>query len=342
MKILTNKKIKTVFRSIIICILIFILVSLFFMNFENAALYIFICSICMALVILIILFVYFNEQNRIIENASAQITEYISGSQSARIDCDYEGELYILFHKVNSLVSILNAHIENELKAKEFLKNVISDISHQLKTPLTALNIYNGILRDESEEPTIREFVGLSERELDRIGTLVQNILKISKFDAGTIIIDKQWENVSDMMKSVIKRFSFRAEQEGKKISLTGDDSITLLCDRSWLTEAIGNIVKNALDHTKKGDCISIEQKYFAAVIQIVIKDNGSGIHPQDLHHIFKRFYRSRFSKDIQGSGLGLPLAKSIIEAHNGTIQVDSQQGRGTVFSINFLITTKL
>ncbi len=100
--------------------------------------------------------------------------------------------------------------------------------------------------------------------------------------------------------------------------------------------------MKNALDHTEKGDYICIEWKSFASVVQITVKDNGLGICPEDLHHIFKRFYRSRFSKDTQGIGLGLSLTKAIVEAHNGTIEVDSILGMGTSFMINFLIPTKL
>ena len=100
--------------------------------------------------------------------------------------------------------------------------------------------------------------------------------------------------------------------------------------------------MKNALDHTEKGDTVRIEWRALPSAVQIVVKDNGSGIHPEDLHHIFKRFYRSRFSKDTQGIGLGLPLAKAIIEAHNGTIEVDSELGIGTTFLMNFLIPTKL
>ena len=122
----------------------------------------------------------------------------------------------------------------------------------------------------------------------------------------------------------------------------SGSDNVLLLCDRDWLIEAIDNIVKNALDHTEKGDTVRIEWKALSSTVQIAVKDNGCGIHPEDLHHIFKRFYRSRFSKDKQGIGLGLPLAKAIVEAHNGTIEVDSELGIGTTFTMNFLIPTKL
>lgn len=345
MKILSNRKIKTLFYMILMCILIFTVLSASFMSLklENAAFYILICSLCMGIGILIACYRYFKEQNKIMENAVTQITEYISGNRTARIECDDEGELYRLFHEVNSLVSILNAHAENEGKAKQFLKNTISDISHQLKTPLAALNIYNGLLQGEAEElPTIKEFATLSEQELDRIETLVQNLLKITKLDAGSIVIEKAPENVADMMNDIELHFAYRAKQEQKEIVLSGAENISLLCDRDWVIEAIDNIVKNALDHTQKGDSIHIEWKQFLTVVQIIVKDNGSGIHQEDLPHVFKRFYRSRFSKDIPGIGLGLPLTKAIIEAHNGTVEVDSELGVGTTFVINFLIPTKL
>lgn len=108
------------------------------------------------------------------------------------------------------------------------------------------------------------------------------------------------------------------------------------------MIEAVENIVKNSFDHTEKGNFIRIEWKQSASMVQIRISDNGRGIHPEDLHHIFKRFYRSRFSKDKQGLGLGLPLAKMIVEAHNGTIEVNSELGAGTTFFLSFLNPTKL
>lgn len=345
MKILVNRKIKKLFYLVLLLILAFTLISatLIGLKFKNAALYILICSLCMSISILIIGYRYFREQNIIMEDAVTQIKEYIFGNQNARIECNEEGELYRLFHEVNSVISILNAHAENEGKAKKFLKDTISDISHQLKTPLAALNIYNGIMQEESKSlPTIKEFTALSEQELDRIEILVQNLLKITKLDAGTMVIEKAKENVSEMMSSIERHFLFRAKLEEKQIYLSGDDDITLLCDCNWLTEAISNIVKNAFDHTQKGNTINIQWKQFGSIIQVMIKDNGHGIHPEDLHHIFKRFYRSRFSKDTQGIGLGLSLAKTIVEAHSGTIEVDSELGIGTTFTMNFLIPTKL
>ena len=341
MKILVNQKIKFLFGYILSCIVVFILLSVVLVNLDirNTECYIIFCGVCMGAAITLFCYGYFREQHKTMEDALSQITEYISGNKDVTIECNDEGELYRLFHEVNSLVAILNAHAENEKNAKKFLRNTISDISHQLKTPLAALNIYNGIIQNEAAKlPTIQEFSQLSEQELDRIEILVQSLLKITKLDTGTIILEKSLENVSELAESIKRHFLFRAEQEGKKICLSGNEEITLLCDCNWITEAISNLVKNALDHTEKGGLIRIEWRAFASIVQISVKDNGNGIHPEDLYHIFKRFYRSRFLKDTQGIGLGLSLTKAIVEAHNGTIEVDSTLGAGTSFTINFLI----
>lgn len=339
MRVLANKKIKLLFENILICILTFAIIIVLLAGFKvkNAVIYIVICFVFMSAIIIALCYRYFKEQDKIMESAISQITEYISGNKDIMIECNEEGEFYRLFHEVNSLVDILNAHAENEKNAKKFLKNTISNMSHQLKTPLAALNIYIGLIQDEAKElPTIQEFSQLSEQELDRIEILVQNLLKITKLDAGTIVLEKSLENVSELAKSVKKHFLFRAKQEGKEICLSGSEEITFLCDRNWIIEAISNLVKNALDHTKKGDSIRMEWRMFASIIQISIKDNGSGIHPEDLYHIFKRFYRSRYSKDTQGLGLGLSLTKAIVEEHNGTIEVDSTLGVETSFIMNF------
>lgn len=345
MRILVNRKIKRLFLCVLLAVTVFIAVSAFFLllKTEYAIFCVTAAAVLLACSLFALMYRYFRDQSRIMNDAIDQIREYIDGNRNARIECDDEGDLYRLFHEVNTLVTILNAHAENEERAKTFMKDTISDISHQLKTPLAALNIYNGLLQEEVDgHPELREFTSLSEQELDRIETLVQNLLKITRLDAGTIVFEKSPENVSDMMSYIKRHFACRAEQEGKSLILSGDEEVELFCDRSWLTEAISNIVKNALDHTAARAEIRITWRAFASVVQIIVSDDGSGIHPEDLPHIFKRFYRSRFSKDKQGIGLGLPLAKAIIEEHNGTVEVNSTLGVGTTFTVNFLIPTKL
>ena len=345
MKIFANKEIKKLFLAVSVIWVASLLLTqgflwLCYLRFSLFLLLVFVLS---GGAILAVGCSYFKKQNQVMEQAVSQINAYLDGDHNARIECDDEGELYRLFHTVNSLAAVLNAHADNELREKEFLKNTISDISHQLKTPLAALNIYNGLLQDEDiEVSSVKEFAGLSEQELDRIETLVQSLLKITRLDAGAIVLEKNAENVADMMRDIELHFAYRARQEKKKIILSGSDYLSLFCDRDWLNEAIDNIVKNAFDHTESGATIRAAWKELPSGVQIVITDNGCGIHPEDIHHIFKRFYRSRFSKDKQGIGLGLPLAKAIVEAHNGTIEVDSELGIGTTFTMNFLIPTKL
>ena len=345
MKIFANKEIKRLFLVLsVIWVTSFLLTQGFlWLCYQRFSLFLLLVFVLEGGAILAACCSYFTKQNQVMEQAVSQINAYLDGDHNARIECDDEGELYRLFHSVNSLSAVLNAHADNELREKEFLKNTISDISHQLKTPLAALNIYNGLLQDEDMElSTVKEFADLSEQELDRIETLVQNLLKITRLDAGAIVLEKATENAADMIRDIELHFAYRARQEKKEIILSGSDHVSLCCDRDWLSEAIDNIVKNAFDHTENGAAIRITWKALPSGVQIVVKDNGCGIHPEDIHHIFKRFYRSRFSKDTQGIGLGLPLAKAVIEAHGGAIEVDSELGRGTSFTMNFLIPTKL
>ena len=345
MKIFTNKEIKKLFLavSVIWAASLLLTQGFLWLCYQRFSLFLLLVFVLAGGAILAVGNAYFKKQNQVMEQAVSQLHAYLDGDHNARIECDEEGELYRLFHTVNSMAAVLNAHADNELREKEFLKNTISDISHQLKTPLAALNIYNGLLQDgDMELSAVKEFADLSEQELDRMETLVQNLLKITKLDAGAIVLEKATENVADMMRDIELHFAYRARQEKKEIILSGSDHLSLFCDRDWLNEAIDNIVKNAFDHTESGATIRVAWKELPSGVQIVITDNGCGIHPEDIHHIFKRFYRSRFSKDTQGIGLGLPLAKAIIEAHGGLIEVESELGIGTSFIMNFPIPTKL
>ena len=345
MNIFTNNDIKKLFTLITGVLIIFICLSqilerLLYGSFNIMFL---LLSLLLAISVLCVGFLYFREQNRLMEDAISQINHFISGDTNARLECDNEGSLYKLFHTVNTLATTLDAHALAEQKMREFLKDTISDISHQLKTPLAALNIYNSILQDDNENiESVKEFALKSERELDRIETLVQNLLKITRLDAGIIVMDKCMENLANMMDEIRLHFEIRAEMEQKTIIMSGPSDAIIFCDRNWILEAVSNIVNNAFDHTGKYSQITVQWQKLPAVTLITVKDNGSGIHSEDIHHIFKRFYRSCFSKDTQGAGLGLSLAKAIAEAHDGNITADSVPGKGSAFIISFLNLTKL
>lgn len=345
MKIFSNQDAKLLAKSVfgISSALVIILQIIILLQYKSFSLGIFLTSLFFSYLIFLVIYKYLMKECEIEEDAEKKIKAFIDGDMEARIFCDKDGQIYSLFHSVNSLSAILNSRAVNEAQEKEFFRNTISDISHQLKTPLAALNIYNGLISDEANElPNIKDLCIASERELDRVDTLIQNLLKITRLDAGMILMEKTNEDIENMLKDIELHFKYRAQQEGKSLKLSGKNNLNFLCDRDWIIEAISNIIKNALDHTEKGNNIKVEWEEFATMVQIKVSDNGKGIHPEDINHIFKRFYRSRFSNDSNGIGLGLPLAKSIIEAHDGTIEVFSELGKGTTFVLNFFITTKL
>ena len=236
---------------------------------------------------------------------------------------------------------MLQSKNEAEHKDKEFLKSTISDISHQLKTPLAALMMYQEILEGEPENPdAVREFAGKMGVSLQRMEQLIQSMLKITRLDSGSIVFERRDILVTELIDRAIRDLQTRADQEGKTIQIEGKPEERLLCDPEWTSEALGNLVKNALDHTAAGGHIRIAWSRTPAMLQIQVSDDGGGIAPEDIHHIFKRFYRSRQSLDSPGIGLGLPLAKSIVEGQGGVITAQSTSGEGATFTVSFL--TKL
>lgn len=276
-------------------------------------------------------------RNGQIEAASDKLRNFLDGDTAIRL-ADYgEGSLFKLFAMVNTMATSLTAHVEKEKQNKEFLKETISDISHQLKTPLAALSMYNEIIREEkTSNEVVESFAEKSSRELNRMESLIQNLLKLARLDAGAMELEKSFQPVRTFLEECAAPFATRAGQEGKKLRLDCDASIQMPFDETWLGEAVGNIIKNALDHTSGGDQIGIFCTETAVAIEIIIKDSGSGIHPEDIHHIFKRFYRSRYSKDKQGVGIGLALSKTVVEKHGGTITVSSELGHGVQFCLIF------
>ena len=292
--------------------------------------------------IFLTVWIYIRRQRKVLAKADTVITRFLSGDTGQRIDSEETGDWYSLFHRINELAAILSAQAEHEKQTRVFLQDMISDVSHQLKTPLAALKMYDEIMAQEGmDRETIHAFSQKSLREIRRVEDVVYTLLKIARLDAGTVRMEKAEENMEMLLKDVTERFETLAAQEAKEIVLSGSSEVSLYCDALWMSEALGNVVKNALDHTGKGGKVVISWERTPLLTNIVVEDNGTGIHQEDIHNIFKRFYRSRFSQDTHGIGLGLPLAKSIVEAHQGTISVTSRVGRGSRFVLSFFHLTK-
>ncbi len=282
------------------------------------------------------LFLYRRE--RLYRKSENIIKDYIDGNYTVHLPQSNEGNIYQLLASVDQLATMLQAKNDTEQKTKEFLKNTISDISHQLKTPLSALMMYQEIIENEPDNPeTVKEFSFKIGTALKRIEQLIQSMLKITRMDAGSIYFEKSNYSISNILNHAINELTTRADNEKKEIVIDGDLEQMLYCDIEWTGEAIGNIVKNALDHTDAGGKITISWERTPAMIRIFITDNGHGIAQEDIHHIFKRFYRSKNTSDNQGIGLGLPLAKAIVEGQGGILSVQSERLQGTTFTLSFL-----
>ena len=286
--------------------------------------------------------IYIRRQRKALTKADTVITRFLEGDTAQRIDSEETGDWYSLFHRINELAAILSAQAEHEKQTREFLQDMISDVSHQLKTPLAALKMYDEIMAQEgTDSETIHAFSQKSLREIRRVEDVVYTLLKIARLDAGTVRMEKAEENMEMLLKDVTERFETLAAQEAKEIVLSGSSKVSLYCDALWMSEALGNVVKNALEHTPRGGKIVVSWEKTPLLTNIMVEDNGKGIHQEDIHNIFKRFYRSHISQDTHGIGLGLPLAKSIVEANQGTVSVTSKVGQGSRFVLNFFHLTK-
>lgn len=246
-----------------------------------------------------------------------------------------EDEMSQLQSEIYKTTVMLKEQADNSQKDKENLKQSLSDISHQLKTPLTSIMVMlDDIIEDENMPEDIkRDFLNDIRRSSNSISFLVQSILTLSKLDANSIVLKSRTENVKKILDECVKNTEVLAEIKGVETSVECDDSLTLSCDFKWLCEAITNIVKNCIEHTIEGGFVKLKAEKTSLCTKITVTDNGCGIAKEDLPHIFERFYKGRNS-DENSVGIGLALAKTIIEKSGGSIYADSEQGKGTKFTI--------
>jgi len=232
---------------------------------------------------------------------------------------------------------MLRETADQSLQDKVSLKNSLSDISHQLKTPLTSINIMlDNIIDDALMEASVRnEFIIDIKREILNINFLIQSILKLSSIDANAIKFTKEYVKLSKIIDESIKNVSVICDLKNINIHIEGNKNIKVNCDFKWQVEAITNIIKNAIEHSHENSTVDIKYEQNKVYTTVTITDYGIGIDAKVLPNIFKRFYRDTTS-DTQGYGIGLSLAKSIIEAQNGSINVSSVLDQYTIFTIKY------
>lgn len=276
------------------------------------------------------------------EKKIAEINEYIKQINNKnyilKIEENDNGELSKLRNELYKTTVLLKETAEISEKEKENLSTAIADISHQLKTPLTSIRIMlDNIQNDPDMEKEVREdFLIEISKQIDWISSLVVALLKIAKFDAGTIKMENNEINAKNLIDNIVSNLAILMELKNIEIITNVDEKATFIADYKWQQEALTNILKNAIEHSKHNSRIYITVENTNLFLKIIIKDEGSGIDKEDLKHIFQRFYKAKNSSE-NSIGIGLPLAKAIIEQSNGYIKVETKYGEGTSFEVKYI-----
>lgn len=294
-------------------------------------------SVCIAfgLAFAVLFLGYLKIQKKQTMDIAKRIERINLGDYSLQIDRNSEDELSLLDNQIYRTAVKFREQAENSNKDKENLQKSLSDISHQLKTPLTSIIVMVDNILDDDDMPLEirREFLNDIKHNTNTISFLVQSLLKLSKLDAEAVKFRYEQVEVKSIVDECIKNTAVMAEILGVRLETDCND-IILNCDRKWLCEAITNIIKNCIEHSHNGN-IKITAEQNKLYTKISIKDNGSGITKEDLPHIFERFYKGKNSSD-DSVGIGLSLAKTIIEKQGGYISVSSELNQGSEFVIKF------
>ena len=288
--------------------------------------------------LLIVFILYERKQDKEIDKITKYLEAINDKNYTLKIDENSEEELSILKNELYKVTVMLRENASNTLKDKINLKRALEDISHQLKTPLTSILIIldNLIDNPEMDYQTRVEFLHDLKRETTRIQSLIQSILKLSKFDSNTVQFIKQDIYLKQIIDEAIKNTGSLADLKNIKINVEGNKKIKLNCDLLWQIEAITNILKNCIEHSKENTQIDIKYNNNSVYSYITITDYGEGISKEDLPHIFERFYRGKNSSN-ESIGIGLSLSKTIIESNNGIVSVESNSDK-TTFIIKYLL----
>lgn len=271
---------------------------------------------------------------RKIASFSDDIDQILGGNYKIKLSDYEEGELAILQNELGKLVERLKEQADGLNADKKFLEDSIADISHQIRTPLTSINLIVTMLgREELSQDKRREMLSELKKLLSHTDWLVVTLLKMSKIDAGTVIFNKDNVDLDTLLHNAVEPVQIPADIRNISINTLYSDNIRFRCDQLWTCEALTNIIKNCMEHTADNGTITIDACDNPLYTEIVIRDNGSGIDKDDLPHIFERFYKGKNSSS-QSYGIGLALTRMILAAQNGTVRADNLLDGGAKFTI--------
>jgi signal transduction histidine kinase len=283
-----------------------------------------------------------NAITQALEQLTSGAEQISQGDFSTRVQVKGQDEIARLGRSFNTMAERLELAAAAERSLDEARRNLVAWASHDLRTPLTSLRVMVDALADGivSDPETVARYLRQSQAEIDRLSTLIDDLFELAQLDAGRLGLDYEWVNLSDLVSDTLE--SFAAQAEARQVSLLG--AVDPQVDPLWaapdkLSRILDNLVNNALQHIQSGATIQMQATLEGEHVQVVVSDNGPGILPQDLPHIFERFYRGEPSRTRNGgkrsgAGLGLAIVKGLVEAHGGRIWAESEPGAGARFYI--------
>ena len=329
MKLSNNPEIRKLFAVTVIPSLLLCFITSFYSMFTA------VCILILSSFLIISFLVFTKKRYNRINTLDESIDKILHGNDTINIKSFGEGELSILESDVQKMLVRLRDQKDKLEEDRTFLADSIADISHQLRTPLTSINLILSLI----EAPDIsEERRGELLRELSSLITkteyLVSVLLKISKLDAGTVELEKKYTDLKTLIQKSAEPIMIPMDIKNQNLVINVDN-ISLNCDYAWCLEAFGNILKNCTEHTPEGGTLTVTAEDTPIFTEIVITDTGSGFDEEDIPHIFDRFYKGKNSSK-ESFGIGLNLAKTIITSLGGTINAANSQSGGAKFIIRF------
>lgn len=272
-----------------------------------------------------------------IDELITQLNKINNGDYELKIEENTEGELSKLRNELYKTTILLKETAINSEKERNDLSNSIADISHQLKTPITSIRIMLDNIEESPnmDDTTRKEFIEEISKQVNWMSSLVISLLKLAKFDAGAIVMKDAEINLNELIDNVLNNIAILIDVKNIRVEKNINNNIYINADYNWQLEAFTNIIKNAVEHSKQNGTIYINVEDNLVFTRIKIRDNGEGISKKDIKHIFERFYKGQGSAE-SSIGIGLSLAKTIIEKENGSIKVQSEKGKETEFIIEY------
>lgn len=316
---------------VIICTVLTAVLSVICLKINTAA-----GAICAALGIVIVgIFVFYTAKRyKAISRLNGYLSLVCSGNYALDIENNTEGELSILQNNLYKVITQLKTQNEVIEADKLYLADSLADISHQLKTPLTSMLVVSELLEKEQDAEKRKEFTQIINTQCEKMSWLIQTLLKLSKLDAGMVEMNSAEVSVGDVIDESLKPFMLTLDLKNITVKKNIRD-FSFTGDSGWTAEAIGNIIKNCIEHTSDGGRLEIETDETTLFGRVIICDNGCGIAKEDLPHIFERFYHGK-NASSESVGIGLALSKAILNKENAAVSVTSEEGGGTEFEIKF------